>query len=924
MTAWFRTLSGAVALIAGCLLVGSCGGGGDGSEALDSNGTDGTAPPASTSVSGVAIDGYLHQARVFLDVNGNGRFDTGEPESLTDAQGRFTLTASTSQAASHAIAAMGVPGLTIDQDDPGKALPGPIWLIAPVGRPGVVSPLTTLVAARMAGGATLDSAKAVVQQDLGLGSVDVMKDFVAEGNKDPGYAEAHKLAGAIAEILIEIERESTTSTTLLNKLAALDSRIGELIVPNLAPIKAAPSVAGARALVVALMEEAQRIYSTGGTLLGLNGDGLVLANGTDTVSPDRGATTFVFASRQAAGSPYNVTVQAHPGGQNCQVAAGAGTVPSRNVTDIAVTCTNTSGVLSGVITGLSTSGLVLQNGSEELPIPTGATTFRFSAPIAVGTSYSVFVKTQPIGKTCSVANGAGNMPTTGVSGVQVTCSANAYQVGGTVTNLIGAGLKLRNGAEVLGVPAGSATFTMSLPVAFGGSYSIAVEAQPVGQVCSAANSSGTMGAGSVTSVQITCASNMYTLGGTISGLKTDGLVLQNGSESLTVAAGSSSFNFRSPIAFGGTYAVTISQQPNRYSCSLENSSGTMGGANVASVHVTCSAYRYRLVDLGTLPGCSYSRATAMSSDGKVAGDSCAQLNRSRAFLYANGRMQNLGVIGADETSESSATAVNNAGVVVGTSTGDTRGFIWNGRMERFPAGVPAGTFPGFTAVTEIFPAAINDDGVVVGSLVGLQPQPVYPGTRAFVYQSGGLRYLGNSADGQTMFGAYSINREGHVVARGDFIDPEPSPYVPYVALFDLRSGAPGVVVGGFMHACSPRVSNADAILICSGKGYPPATSVIGGTARTNIPPLVPEGYVAGNGINRWGEVVGVAGTKNSGFSDGFIYREGETLALDDLLDSSADGWHVVSAADTNDDGLIAATAKYKAGNDRAVLLVPIR
>lgn len=930
MTASIRTFSGTVALIAGCLLLASCGGGGGGSETLDSSGTGAVAPPASTSVSGVAIDGYLYRARVFLDVNGNGRFDTGEPESLTDERGRFTLTASTSQAASHAIVATGTPGLTIDQDNPDKPLPGPILLMAPVGHPGVVSPLTTLVVARMAGGATLDSAKAVVQQDLGLGSVDVTKDFVAEGNKDPGYAEAHKVAGAIAEILMEIERGSTTSTTLLNKLAALDSRVGELIVPNLARIKAAPSVAEARALVVALMGEAQRIYSVGGTLSGLNGDGLVLANGTDTVSPDRGTTAFVFAARQAAGSPYKVTVQAHPAGQNCQVAAGAGTVSNRNVTDVAVTCTSTSGILSGVITGLSTSGLVLQNGGEELAIPTGATAFRFSASIAVGVSYSVFVKTQPIGKTCSVASGAGNMPSTGVSGVQVTCSSNAYAVGGTVTNLIGAGLKLRNGADVLGVPEGSTAFTMPLPVAFGGSYLITVETQPVGQICSAANSSGTMGAGSVTSVQIACASNVYALGGTISGLKTDGLVLQNGSESLPVAAGSSSFIFGSPIAFGGAYAVTISQQPNRYTCSLENSSGTMGDANIASVHVTCSAYRYRLVDLGTLPGCSYSRVTALSSDGKVAGNSCTQdlagVYRSRAFLYANGSMRDLGVIGTDAASESWATGVNSAGVVIGESSGDTKGFIFqDGRMQRFPVDVLAGTFPGLTAVTDVYAHAVNDDGVVVGEVTGSEPEPValpYP-NRAFVYQSGDLRYLGATVDGMTMVSAYSITQHGDVLARGDF-PGSTSPYVPHLALFDLGSGAPGTVVVSAMMACTPRVSNAGAILYCAGRGYPPMTFVRVGTASTQIPPLVPEGYVIGHGINRWGEVVGIVGTKEGGFSDGFIYREGETLALDDLLDSSADGWHVVSAADMNDGGLIAATAKYKAGEDRAVLLVPIR
>lgn len=913
----------------------ACGGGGGASDSADSGGTGGTsgngaAPPA-PNVSGVVIDGYLYRAHVFLDLNGNGRFDSGEPESLTDSQGRFTLNASASQAASHAIVSSGMPGLTSDQDDPGVALPGPLWLSAPPGHFGVVSPLTTLVVARMAAGATVDSAKAAIQQSLGVGSVDVMKDFVAEKRTDSGYGQTHKLAGAIAEVLIEIERGSTASTTVLNKLSALEAGVEQWVLPNLVGIKTASTVAAAREVVIAEMQKSRPMFSVGGALSGLRGDGLVLANGTDTVSPDRDASTFIFQNLQAAGSSYGVIVQANPAGQNCQVINGAGTVSDQNVTGIVVTCMDTPGILSGVIAGLSTSGLVLQNAGEELTIPAGATMFSFPAPIPAGSSYSVFVKVQPIGRTCSVADGAGSMPSTGASNVRVTCSPNAYQVGGTIANLLDAGLRLRNGSDVLAVQAGSTTFAMPLPVAYGGSYSIKIEAQPNGQVCSVANSSGTMGAANVTSVQIACASNAYTLGGTVSDLNTDGLVLRNGSELLPVVPGSTSFVFGNPVAFGGTYAVTIESQPNRHTCTLANANGTMPGKNVASVEVTCSAYKYRLIDLGTLPGCAYSRATALSSDGKVAGNSCTQdaqgTWRSRAFLYANGKMQGLGVIGTNPTSESSATGVNSAAVVIGDSTGDSEGFIFrNGMMERFPVGVPPNAFPGLTVVTKVYPAAINDEGVVVGTVGGLEAESEWPPLdRAFVYQSGALRYLGNAVGGMTMFYAHSVNQHGQVVARGDFISPSPSPYFPYVTLFDLGSNAQGAILAGIMPACAPRVSNAGAVLMCVGKGPPIESWIMSGATQTVIPPLDPDAYVTtGHGINRWGEVVGYAYRFDLGIPAGFIYRAGKTLPLDDVLDASVDGWHIVDAADINDDGLIAATAKFKAGQERAVLLVPIR
>ena len=67
------------------LALAACGGGGGGGSSTTS------ANPASTSLSGTAVDGYLKGATVFLDVNGNGSIDTGEPSALTDDAGRYVL-----------------------------------------------------------------------------------------------------------------------------------------------------------------------------------------------------------------------------------------------------------------------------------------------------------------------------------------------------------------------------------------------------------------------------------------------------------------------------------------------------------------------------------------------------------------------------------------------------------------------------------------------------------------------------------------------------------------------------------------------------------------------------------------------------------------------------------------------------------------
>jgi len=83
----------------------------------------------------------------------------------------------------------------------------------------------------------------------------------------------------------------------------------------------------------------------------------------------------------------------------------------------------------------------------------------------------------------------------------------------------------------------------------------------------------------------------FTIGGTITGLTGTGLVLvDNGNDSLTVAAGSTAFTFKTAVASGGAYAVTVGTEPSSPSetCTVANGSGT-ATANVTSVQVTCTA-----------------------------------------------------------------------------------------------------------------------------------------------------------------------------------------------------------------------------------------------------------------------------------------------------------------------------------------------
>ena len=69
--------------------------------------------------------------------------------------------------------------------------------------------------------------------------------------------------------------------------------------------------------------------------------------------------------------------------------------------------------------------MVLQdNGGDDLSVSASGA-FTFGTGLTSGSAYSVTVKTNPAGQTCSVANGSGTVGSAGVTNVAVTCTANA-------------------------------------------------------------------------------------------------------------------------------------------------------------------------------------------------------------------------------------------------------------------------------------------------------------------------------------------------------------------------------------------------------------------------------------------------------------------------------------------------------------------
>jgi hypothetical protein len=254
--------------------------------------------------------------------------------------------------------------------------------------------------------------------------------------------------------------------------------------------------------------------------------------------------------------------------------------------------TPTTYTIGGSVSGLTGSGLVLQNsGGNNLSV-TANGNFTFSTAITSGAAYSVTVQTQPSNPTqnCMVTNGSGTA-NANVTNVQVSCTTQ-YTIGGSVSGLSGSGLVLQNnGVNNLTIIA-NGSFTFTAAVASGSTYSVTVQTQPSNptQTCSVTNATGTAN-GNVTNVQVACVTPVptYTIGGTVTGLSGGGLVLQdNGGNNLSVSA-DGGFTFTTAITSGNLYDVTVLTQPSKpaQSCMVTNGSNT-ATANVTNVAVVCT------------------------------------------------------------------------------------------------------------------------------------------------------------------------------------------------------------------------------------------------------------------------------------------------------------------------------------------------
>ncbi|MFO7578514.1 MAG: Ig-like domain-containing protein [Pelovirga sp.] len=200
------------------LALSACeGGGGDAPSSGTTRSVIDPATSTATSLSGQVADGYLRDARVFIDRNDNRQYDSGEPMAFSVAGGHFSLSTNPGEGGNYPVVVEVVAGQTIDEDT-GQAVTAGYLLESPPGHWQFISPLTTLVNLELHKNPTMTVQRAALQVKSRLGIVDDVSIF--EDYLDPGtavaelleeYRRTHQIARIVAALMGTLRAEITAN-----------------------------------------------------------------------------------------------------------------------------------------------------------------------------------------------------------------------------------------------------------------------------------------------------------------------------------------------------------------------------------------------------------------------------------------------------------------------------------------------------------------------------------------------------------------------------------------------------------------------------------------------------------------------------------------------------------------------------------------
>jgi len=179
-------------------------------------------------------------------------------------------------------------------------------------------------------------------------------------------------------------------------------------------------------------------------------------------------------------------------------------------------------------------------------------------------------------------------------------TGSTHSVGGTVTGLAGSvTLQLNGGNDYIVTTNGSFMFPTLLEDT--SDYEVTVSVQPDGQVCNVENGTGIIEKDNVSDVVIDCAAS-YAVSGTISGLSGTTTLRLNGDSFLEVSSNGPFGPFPDEVRDNESYSVSVFIRPPNQTCTVENGSGIIDGADITDISVVCEDNPFMFSVSGTITG----------------------------------------------------------------------------------------------------------------------------------------------------------------------------------------------------------------------------------------------------------------------------------------------------------------------------------
>ena len=185
------------------------------------------------------------------------------------------------------------------------------------------------------------------------------------------------------------------------------------------------------------------------------------------------------------------------------------------------------------------------------------------------------------------------------------CGGKAtFELSGPVTGLAYTGLTITNttNGDAVSVAPPATTFKLGQTLEYGQVYNVQITAQPDHQTCVLSGGADTAGRLSSISIPVVCVVQTFTIGGTVSGLRSvpdattpTGLVVTNGTDKLAIDL-DGAYTMPTRVPYAQAYGVTIVTQPTGKVCTIANPSGVVNTVTnslgttgiVDNINITCT------------------------------------------------------------------------------------------------------------------------------------------------------------------------------------------------------------------------------------------------------------------------------------------------------------------------------------------------